>query len=207
MPPQIEQKKKFPKWLKYVLGILLILIVVLVVAYRYTDNLVRERVNYGESRGLLGLDPAGDWKTYVNEKSGYEFKYPNNWFAETNRYNNGNTLFGPNATSGSGIGGVELMGKLKTGQSLKDFVREFNRGVESGATSETESKINSQEVVISILPHSGIPKMETESVAFENNNQVFNVYLGYHADTEMYTADKANLAIFNQMLSTFKFTK
>jgi hypothetical protein len=97
------------------------------------------------------------------------------------------------------------MGKLKASQSLKDFVTEFNKGVESGALSESTSTVNGQNMVISILPHAGIPQTESKSVAFENNNQVFNVYINYHSEIENYPEDKTNLDMFSKILSTFKF--
>jgi len=147
------------------------------------------------------VDTTG-WKIYKNNV--FEFKYPKEWNAVVNKYNSKNVLFGPGATSESGYGGVEYTGALLQGQSLKEFVKEFNSGVESGSTSETSVIINGQSVIISILPKSSMTeKTESKSVSFEKDGEVFNMYLTYEDDLE----SEQRLAIFDQMLSTFKFTK
>jgi len=150
-------------------------------------------------------DETADWQTYTNEEGGYLFKYPKEWNAVTNKYNSKNALFGPGATSESGYGGVEYTGTLSPGQSLKDFVKEFNLGVESGSTSETETTINGQTAIISILPKAAMEPMEGKSVSFEKDGKVFSMYLTYKTNFTQYPEDKQRLTIFNQMLSTFRF--
>ncbi|MDD5430828.1 MAG: Ser-Thr-rich GPI-anchored membrane family protein [Candidatus Pacebacteria bacterium] len=142
--------------------------------------------------------------TYVNEESGYSFEYPEEWNAITNKYNSNNALFGPGATNESGYGGVEFIGTLSSGQSLKDFVKEFNSGVESGSVSETETTINGQNAIVSTLPKASMESTETKSVSFEKGGRVFNMYLMYKTDFVKYPEDEQRLAIFNQMISTFK---
>jgi len=152
-------------------------------------------------------DKTADWKTYKNEEGGYMLKYPKEWNAVTSKYNSKNAFFGPGATSESGYGGVEYVGNLSPGQSLLDFVKEFNRAVEAGSVSETETTINEESVVISILPKAAIEPTEVKNVSFEKNGEVFNVYLMYKTDFTKYPEDKQRLDIFNQMLSTFRFLK
>jgi len=158
-----------------------------------------------EKETVLPQDETAGWQTYQNEEGGYLFKYPKEWNATTNKYNSKNALFGPGATSESGYGGVEFYGTLSTGQSLKDFVKEFNLGVESGSISETEATINGQVVIISILPKAATEPTEIKSVSFEKDGKVFNMYLMYKTDFTKYPEDEQRLTIFNQMLSTFKF--
>jgi len=146
-----------------------------------------------------------NWKTYKNEEAGYAFKYPTEWNAVTNKYNSKNSLFGPGATNESGYGGVEFYGTLSAGQSLKDFIKKFNSGVEGGSTSESETTINGQTVVISILPKASIEPTEVKSVSFEKGGKVFNVYLMYKTNFDQYPEDEQRLNIFNQMLLTFSF--
>ncbi|MDD5547751.1 MAG: Ser-Thr-rich GPI-anchored membrane family protein [Candidatus Pacebacteria bacterium] len=142
--------------------------------------------------------------TYINKEGGYSFEYPKEWNAEANKYNPKNALFGPGATNESGYGGVEFIGTLSSGQSLKDFVKEFNSRVESGSVSETEAEINEQNAVISILPKASMEPTEIKSVSFEKNGRVFNMYLMYKTDFAKYPEDKQRLDAFNKIISTFK---
>jgi len=146
-----------------------------------------------------------EWNTYENKEGGYSLSYPKEWNTASNKYNSKNALFGPGATSESGYGGVEFIGNLSQGQSLKDFIKQFNSGVESGSVSEIETKINGQNVVISILPKASREPTETKSVGFEKDGKVLNMYLMYKTDFVNYPEGKQRLDIFNQMLSTFKF--
>jgi hypothetical protein len=173
-------------------NILVILLIVLAGALAYL---------YSQTHKPVAPEPAvtSTQKSYTNEVFGYQFNYPDTWQAATNKFDPGNALFGPGATSESGNGGVELMGELKPGQSLSGFIREYNMGLESGSTSETEATINGQSVIVSILP--GPSDRETKSVAFLNRVQVFNVYLGYRP------AEKDGLAAgFDQILNSFQFS-
>jgi hypothetical protein len=154
---------------------------------------------------LKFLNETVSWQTYQNKDGGYSFEYPKEWNAATNKYNSKNALFGPGATSESGYGGVEYIGTLSSGQSLKTFVKEFNLGIESGSISETATTINGQNVIINILPKASTEPTETKSVSFEKNGKVFNMYLTYKTNFTQYPEDKQRLDIFNQMLSTFKF--
>lgn len=139
-------------------------------------------------------------RVYTNAVYNYEFNYPESWEAVTSKFDSGEALFGENATSESGNGGVELMGELKSGQTLSTFVKEFNAGVESGSLSETPATTNGQPTIISIM--SGPGNREVKSVAFLNGIKVFNVYIGYSPE------QKADFtAKFDKLAGTFKFTK
>jgi hypothetical protein len=199
MPPQIETPRKHTGLIWLVVAIILVGALAGGYFWYRTSN-----TNFPFTNTT---DQSSNLKTYTNGEYGYQFEYPSNWSAATNEYNKSGALFGVGATSQSGTGGVELMGELKTGQSLKNFISEFNKGVESGSLSETESTINEQRVIISIMPHAGMPPTETKSVAFSNNGKVFNVYIRYHSETTKYPEDKTNLTAFDHLLSTFKFIK
>lgn len=152
---------------------------------------------------------TSNWETFSNAKYGYEFRYPKDWSAFQSVYNETYVLFGPGATDKGGSGGVEYIGDLKSGQSLQNFIEEFNQGVGGGSSSETPSTVNGQGVVISIMPIPSLEedgRTESKAVAFSNNGKVFEVYLNYYTDFTKHPADKINLDNFNQLLSTFKFT-
>ena len=153
------------------------------------------------------IDQTAGWKTYSNENAGYTFKYPKEWNAVTNGYNFKNALFGLGATSVNGYGGVEYAGNLSRGQSLEDFVKEFNKGIEEGSISEKVAIISGQSIVISILPKAATEPTEAKSVSFERNGEVFNIYLMYKTNFVQHPEDEQRLNIFNQMLFTFKFIK
>lgn len=148
-----------------------------------------------------------DWKTYANEAGGYEFKYPSGWNVVFHPFAESGALFGPDAALSGSDGSVEPAGNLSSGQSLKNFVKENNLNIESGSTSETETVINGQTAIVSILPKAGTGNMESKMVSFERNQQVYNVSLIYRTNFSKYPADKIMLDNFNLMLSTFKFTK
>lgn len=145
------------------------------------------------------------WDVYTNGKENYSFEYPKEWNVATNKYNFNNVLFGPGATSESGYGGVEFLGTLSPNQSLKDFVKSFNSGVEGDSVSETETIINGQTAIVSILPKASTEPTEVKSVSFEKDGKVFNMYLMYKTNLTQYPDDEKRLDIFNQMISTFKF--
>lgn len=184
------------------------------VSYMYPDGNYIIEINAYDS--LPMINPISDesdvtfqiitgWGSYTNEKGGYSFKYPKEWNAVTNKYNSKNTLFGPEATNESGHGGVEFQGTLLSDQSLKDFVKEFNKGVESGSVLETEETINGQNAIISILSKAALEPTQVKSVSFEKDGQVFNVYLVYKTDSTKYPEEEQILSVFDQILSTFQF--
>jgi hypothetical protein len=152
------------------------------------------------------INETFDWGVYINNEEGYTFKYPKDWNSTTNKYNSKNSLFGPEATNESGHGGVEFLGNLSSDQSLKDFIKEFNSGIEGGSITETETLINNKNVIVSILPKASIEPIEIKSVSFEKDGKVFNMYLIYKTDFAQYPEDKDRLNTFNHMLSTFDFT-
>ncbi len=144
----------------------------------------------------IGINSDKNLNTYTNQKYGYSFEYPSSWTAATSKYNEGSALFGPGASNESGQGGVEFMGTLSTDQMLSGFIREFNKNIESGAISETETVINGQKVIVSILPKAGVSWV-TKSVAFLYSDKVFNVYLTDYTDKDS--------TLFDKVLSTFTF--
>lgn len=152
-------------------------------------------------------DVTVNWKTYTNKDGGYEFKYPAAWNVIFHPNTEKGALFGPGAALSGSDGSIEPVGMLEQGQSLKDFVKNFNQDIESGSDSETETVINGQNAVVSILSKAGEGNMEIKNVSFENNNNVFNISLLYHSDFAKYPADKAMLDTFNKLLTTFKFVK
>jgi hypothetical protein len=168
---------------------------------------INQSKNQTQKQSILTNSEIPGWKIYTNYKYGFEFQYPSIW---TIKDDAGNILFGPSATttSESGIGGIEFDGNLSPGQSLADFVKELNKNVELGSTSEKENVINGQKAVVSILPKAGISREESKSVSFVNSDdKVYSIYMMYHSELNKYPQDKENLKLFEKLFSTFKFTK
>jgi hypothetical protein len=204
--PFITQGKTNVKYLAIVLVVAVLAGVGIFLYQQHVDKKSSEIFTQNQQQKETTVkDKTVDWQTYQNKEGGYLFKYPKEWSAETNKYNSKNALFGPGATSESGYGGIEFSGTLLVGQSLKDFVKEFNKGLESGSISETEATVSGRVIVISILPKAATEPTETKSVSFEKDGKVFNMYLMYKTDFTKYPDDEKRLTIFNQMLSTFKF--
>ena len=152
-------------------------------------------------------DDTASWRTYKNEKYGYEFKYPYEWNAVPNKYNTGTVLLGPEATEESSNGGIEYNGTLKQGQTFKDFVKEFSTAG-AGSDFEVEEFINGYNVIVNIIPSTNIYILrETKIVSFENNREVFSLYFSHCANFGKYPEDRYKLDLFDQIISTFKFTK
>lgn len=132
-------------------------------------------------------DPTANWKIFIHPTYKFQFKYPSQWSAVISQNAKANTLFGLNATSQSGVGGVE--------------VREISTDPQDFHTL-TQSKV-SESVPVTINGISGY-KMKYSNVVngtdfvFRNSDGlIYNIYIN--------SENPEDLIIFDQILSTFKF--
>ena len=170
-------------------------------------NRVISTFNFTEER----KEDTTNWKTYKNEKYEYEFRYPYEWNATPNNTNSIslNTQIEKKSIYG-GIthGGIEHCGTLEQGQTLKNFVEENCSNAGLGSDSEIEEFINGYNVIVNITPSAHIYIMrETKSVYFENNHEVVSLFFAYNVNFGKYPEHKHALDLFNQVVSTFKFTE
>ena len=132
-------------------------------------------------------DLTANWKIFIHPIYKYQFKYPSQWSAMISQNAKANTIFGLNATSQSGVGGVE--------------VREISTDPQDFHTL-TQSKV-SESVPVTINGISGY-KMKYSNVlngtdfVFRNSDGlIYNIYIN--------SENPEDLIIFDQILSTFKF--
>ena len=138
--------------------------------------------------GTLVATGTASWKTFTNTNGGYNFKYPNAWNAAINQVNTTNSLFGPNASPSSGLGGIEV---YKNQTSVADFQKNLS------ATYVFKNNVQIDGTQENLYNVSGL--FNAESVMFIKNNTLYNIYINYKS------ADDLNL--FNQLLPTFQFTQ
>lgn len=136
---------------------------------------------------LATADPTANWKTYTHPTYKYQFKYPSDWSAVVSQSASANTLFGLNADSKSGIGGIEV-------REIPTEPQNFNSLTESKIIKQTPVTIN------------GISGYKTKySNVVSGTNFVFRHKDGLIYNIYINSEGQNDLEIFDQILSTFKF--
>lgn len=123
-------------------------------------------------------------QTYSNDK--YSFEYPSAWNAAVNKYNNKNTLFGPNADSGSGLGGVEIFSNFSS-------IDNFLNGIAAQVTNKTGITVDG----VSGTRANYKGASAGEQVVLLKDGTIYNIYINSEKEQD--------INYFNQILSTFKF--
>lgn len=163
----------------------------------------------------LTPDPTAGWLIYQNTKYGYEFKYPSSWFLEK--------------MPEQGIGGVDMIssykildmqtkdpnfwkGKLKidigkeyqakkTGQSLEDWLKEYEKGPGVGMltkTSQENTTVGGKKAIKIVSEFTDDKDMINITYFIENGDYIYFISGGNDFSVELKT-------IFDQILSAFKF--
>ncbi len=149
-----------------------------------------------------GKDEMADWKIYENEKYGYEIKYPSNWnLAEINKDPFNMTIWEGDGLNKDNIQMVEVYGFVSRGfiEGNLDYLKkrlktEFNKMKEISITNGrgfywiNETKGGS-----------------SPSIYLVGKNHLFLMTYNIFEDTENALAQSE--LIFNQIISTFKFTE
>ncbi|MFZ3301164.1 MAG: hypothetical protein WA152_00435 [Microgenomates group bacterium] len=193
-PTSIEQPKQ-NNFLVILLSVLLSLSVSIAGFFAYqTQTLVKELTLLKSSPTLVSstestIDPTSDWKTFIHPTYKYQFKYPADWMAKVNSNAQAESLFGPNATQNSGIGGVEV-------RELDIEPKDFYKLTESKVISSNLLKVND----INGYRYEYQNIMKSNGFVFKHSDGlIYNVYIN--------TEDEEQLNMFDQILSTFKFTE
>lgn len=192
-PAPIEQPKQ-NNFLTIILSILLLISVSIAGYFAYqTQKLVKELTLLKSSPTPVSssestLDPTTNWKIFIHPTYKYQFKYPADWTAKINSNAQAESLFGPNATQNSGIGGVEV-------RELEIEPKDFYKLTESKVISSDLLRVND----INGYRYEYQNIMKSNGFVFKHSDGlIYNVYIN--------TEDEAQLKIFDQILSTFEFT-
>jgi hypothetical protein len=134
------------------------------------------------------IDETADWKTYKNEE--YSFKYPAIWKVSVSKYNDKNSLFGPEANDRSGLGGVEVFSNFS---SIENFL--------AGSEAEYTEKVDI--VVDNLLgikaSYVAAPARGGQQIALLKDGNIYNIFIN--------SKNENDLMLFEQLISTFKFIK
>lgn len=126
-------------------------------------------------------------RAFTNAVGGYSFEHPSFWEAAVNEYNGKNSLFGPDATSTSGLGGVEIFPNQK---SITDFL-----GDVSAAYSD-ETAVTIDGVSGAKVEYRGSAQNGTQVVLFKDGT-IYNLYIG--------SVQTDDVGYFLNLVSSFKF--
>ena len=148
-------------------------------------------------------DPTADWKTYINEKGKFTFKYPDDVTIE-NQKNISNTV-------GIGITDTVKAFNSSGGSSgIPYFINiEYNQPLNKNSTTPDGLKIdNQQEInVDGKVATQYVYEVTKLQVGFDVGDKTENIFIKNNSNSILIQlTDYTKLTLFNQILSTFKFT-
>jgi len=126
---------------------------------------------------------------FTNPNGKYSFELPSAWKVAINKYNNSNSLFGTNADSGSGLGGVEIFDNQVS-------IDKFLESVDAQYSNKVKITIDG---ISGIRTHyKGFPASGEQAVLLKNG-KIYNIYVN---------SEKAeDIKLLEQIFTTFKFTE
>jgi len=221
-PPQVPPSPVTPARKPYLLIIVISLIVILLIAFGASVGMqigkkrvvveappviptsiptqIPEITNIpaspDTSQGGPTPDATANWKSYTNTFFNYSYKYPNDWdaiTAESSELRNlGWSFFGPDPNSNGGLGGVEIFPYSKT---IDEYLNENEQHAEVKYLSKSGLTINGIKGVM--VQYEGFP-VSGYGFLFKKSGYVVNIQVG--------SRETKDVEVFNQILSTFKFT-
>ena len=197
-PIQSQPKKSKPRWLIPLIVIAGIIAIGLIAwgSYFLFKPVLPKLPEAGEIRE----DEFKDWKTYRNEAYGYEIKFPKEWFwkyfGEIDERNLDALELGSKTVAKLGDGdisvSVELL-LLKESFSPKDIETEFE-------LPNFQSKVTTINNKKAIEYTAKVGDKNIKGVAILFNTEDKRVY-------KIVVRTEENFSLFDQILSTFKFTR
>lgn len=188
-PNEIEETKKISR---KVLAIIFLIIIVFVpaaiFAYSKLKPVEYKSVPATQLQVPVSTPTPTPENIFENSTGGYSFKVPEGWTAVVLDGRTQNSLFGPNASTSSGLGGVEI---VENQDSLEAFLQS---GVDAQFSNETNIVVDG---VSGIRHHyAGFPA-SGEAVVLFSNGKIYNMYIN--------SEDQADINKFDQIISIFKF--
>jgi len=135
-------------------------------------------------------DETADWKTYQNEEYGFEMKYPKGWSYVVNNYENQQLI---SFCDGKCKGEGEAVFTTNQNVSFEERYNNIKQLIEKDfPVTESSISIGGVEGKILVIKNTiGFSRL----LSFEKNNYVYD-----------FTMMVGKESLFDQMLSTFKFT-
>ena len=163
------------------------------------------------------VDETADWKTYQNENGGYIIKYPSNWMIisdwkfVTDATDMGINFCGPEYSSKTecSAGGKGDNPVIKLGDDMLDYKEE-------GFCVQNKENIFCKENLILSQKYIKIAGRDGIITEFKdiNNGSIYASWKENSTDEKLFSLSVVGLKkysnyrdVFNQMLSTFKFTE
>lgn len=223
LPKPERPRQGFPAMIKILIVLLLTFIIGGGIWAYFYFKAIPEKETSQETEPATTEDETTNWKIYTNEVYGYSIKYPEDWKFEEKDvssvkgeyYEKFRVWFesppfevttGPEISQGPVIQIIvnihDNPNNLDLDKWHDNYFKKWKKGV--GFEIVSENKITIGEGIDSleiILKRS----VEYKSVLVRENNQIFRIELAYPAEGQDYSKD-ANKS-FQQMLSTFQFTK
>lgn len=154
------------------------------------------------------INPTADWETYTSHLSPFSLKYPKSWPIETEIANPKcdtcveNIRFTPNPIGGGSSIAVVLVFKDPRIKTLDDYKNVIIQS-DSSIVNVQNAKVDSENA-LSYKLSGGIPPLPIIEYVVVNNGYYFIIRLENSDETNKDLVKNRN--IFNQILSTFKFT-
>ena len=155
-------------------------------------------------------DETANWKTYTNTKYGFSFKYPSNLVvAEQDTIQLTNEASMPQVIPNKYINILIFVYSIDPQTSLRGWVeKDTIRNKPDGTTGSTVIGTidNYQSGDLQGFTYHGGAEVDVKHVLFKKEGKIFDFTLDCYETGCSYKDNPEAEAVFNQILSTFKFT-